>query len=89
MKMTKETFDMLSERIAPFDTEERRQRYREGKIPRADVTKNFDVRYRWDLFYAATSNQTKEGAALSSAVRDEDLTSDHIDTALRRIVKML
>jgi hypothetical protein len=70
----------MRERIAPLDTPERRAVYIAGEFPRADAVKDLDVRYRWDLFYAV------KGFEIIGA---GEFTSDHIDTALRRIVPPL
>lgn len=81
MKMTTNTFNRLEDQIGSLDTEDRREAYRSGNFPRADRVKDLDVRYRWDLFYAAGGHRLIDP--------EENLTSDHIDTALRRIVPAL
>lgn len=86
MRVTPEQVEALRAAIAPYDTPETRQAYREGRFPRADAVKDLDMRYRWDLFHAAKA-RTLLDTSLGGA--DEGLTSDHIDTALRRIVPPL
>ncbi len=81
MKITADTLAAISERVAPFDTEQNRERYREGRFPRADVVRDLDMRYRWDLFHA--------GRCYDLVKHDDTITSNHIDTALRRIVQPL
>ena len=86
MKLTLDQVEAMRERIAPLDTAERRQAYREGRFPRAEGVRDLDVRYRWDLYYAArVSDVFRTGIGGD----DEGLTSDHIDTGLRRIVPAL
>ena len=78
MKMDKATLDKIKDAIAPLDTPELRQRYRDGDFPRADATRDLDMRYRWDLFWKAGGYRllpSKNG-----------LDSSHIDTGLRRVV---
>jgi len=79
MKISGEVVEAMRERIAPFDHEGNRDRYRRGDFPRAEVTNDLNMRYRWDLFWAAKGRE----------VLPDDVNSDHIDTALRRIVRPL
>lgn len=72
--------------IAPLDTDQNRQIYREGGFPRADRVKDLDMRYRWDLFHAAN---TRSACELSRTAYDEGLNDNHIDTVLRSIVPKL
>lgn len=67
--------------IAPLDTDEMRAIYRAGDFPRADAVKDLDMRYRWDLYYAA------EGWRLTADL--DGLSDAHIDTALRAVVRPL
>jgi hypothetical protein len=93
MKLGADIVQALAERIAPLDTNETRQAYREGRFPRADKVKDLDMRYRWDLFYAARGSDIvspNSGSIVSSNASDlVGVTSAHIDTALRRIVAPL
>ena len=84
MKMTAALFDRLRAEIAHHDTAARRAAYREGRYPRADRTKDLNMRYRWDLLYAVHGQ-------LPDVLRKElgDLRTTHIHTALRRIVASL
>ena len=84
MKMTPALFDWLRAEIERHDTESRRTAYREGRYPRADRTRDLDMRYRWDLLWAVHGT-------LPDVLRGElnDLRDTHIDTALRRIVAQL
>lgn len=86
MRINADTVERLRERIAPLDTDARRQAYREGDIPRAEYVKDIDVRYRWDLYSLAWAYQLLDTGI---GGRDEGLTSAHIDTALRQIVPLL
>lgn len=83
MKVTPEHFEIMKAAIEPFDIETTRDRYRRRDIPRADSVKDIDKRYRWDLYYHA--------ARLSGGLPDSTngYTMEHIDTALRKIVKPL
>lgn len=84
MKMSPALFDWLRTEIARHDTDARRAAYREGRFPRADRTRDLDLRYRWDLLWAV------HGALPDALRRDlDDLSDSHIDTALRRIVAQL
>jgi len=85
MKIKSKVVNALRQRIADFDTEDRRNAYREGRFPRADTVRNLDMRYRWDLYYVARGRE----ALIVDGDFPQDLTSDHIDTALRRIVRPL
>lgn len=79
MFINADTLAQLREKIAPFDTEDNRTRYRLRQFPRAEAVRNVDTRYRWDLFYASRSSDLLPDGA----------TDAHIDTALRRIVPAL
>jgi hypothetical protein len=85
MKITSEVVQAMRQRIAAFDTEDNRNAYREGRFPRADAVKDLNMRYRWDLYHAARGRE----ALIVDGRFPEDVTSDHIDTALRRIVRPL
>ena len=76
MKISADTLSALTELIAPYDTPEKRARYLAGNFPRAAETKDINVRYRWDLFWAAKARE----------LITSEHTTAHIDTALRRIV---
>ena len=75
MKMTPEHFEYLKNAITPYDTSTLRAHYKEMN--------RTDERYRWDLTYIAR---------LSDWISDEVykyLNDEHIDTALKLIVKPL
>ena len=84
MKMTAALYDWLRAEIARIDTDTRRAAYREGRYPRADRTRDLNMRYRWDLLWAVHG-------LLPDTLRGElnELHDTHIDTALRRIVAQL
>ena len=86
MKLTLTQVEAMRERIAPLDTPETRQAYREGRFPRADRVRDLDKRYRWDLYHAA---RVREVLDRNIGGEGADLTDAHIDTALRRIVPPL
>lgn len=83
MKMAVPDFEALRAAIKPLDTEARRETYRNGEFPRAELVKDLDTRYRWDLFWAV--------GGLRKVLPDvvHDYKDAHIDTALRRIVPAL
>jgi hypothetical protein len=80
MKVIPEHVKAMESLIAPFDTEERREVYRNGQFPRADLVKDVNHRYRWDLFYMAKAYR---------GMGDAEYDNTHIDTALRSIVPKL
>ncbi len=86
MKMKLEHFTQLETSIKSLDTGERRLTYKKRLFQNADKVKDLDKRYRWDLFYAtyATCAAALPIQALYSYLNDE-----HIDTALRKLVKPL
>lgn len=84
MKASPELFKALQEAIKVWDIDKYRDAYRSGNFPRADTVKDINVRYRWDLYWAATKDNN-----IRDMVREENLLSDHIDTMLRRIVPTL
>lgn len=73
----------IAERVASFDTPDRRNAYRSRQFPRADRVKDLDKRYRWDLAYVADIRD------VITAVYDRGGNDAHIDTALRMIVSPL
>lgn len=81
MKITGAVFDELKAACAIVDTEYRREVYRRGAFPRADKVVDLNVRYRWDVFYAAQGYHIFPPG--------NDFTHKHIDTALKRIVPPL
>ncbi|WP_457066882.1 hypothetical protein [Mycobacteroides abscessus] len=84
MKMTSAHYDQLRAAIEPLDTAERREAYRAGQFPIADKVNDLNVRYRWDLFWTARGY-----GLLPRDIHGCIYNSDHIDTALRRIVPAL
>lgn len=80
MKMKPEHSRQMKDAFVVLDTETMREAYRKGKFPRADKVKDLDKRYRWDLFYIASLPVQELYAYLND---------DHIDTALRKLVKPL
>lgn len=84
MKITPAHLAALRERVSPLDTAERRECYRSGDFPRAELVKDLDKRYRWDLFYAGTAGDWSLVTAIYTYANDT-----HLDTALRSIVAPL
>lgn len=84
MKLGGAPLARLTECVRGVDTPERRDAYRRGDFPRADRVKNLDMRYRWDVFYAAGGFAMFDGMDMPADIEDA-----HIDTALRRAVPSL
>lgn len=83
MKIKPEHLATLKAAIQPLDTAERRNLYLEGRFPHADKVRDLNKRYRWDLLHAA---------GLTSWLCDtlyRYAHDDHVDSALRSIVKDL
>lgn len=83
MKVTPEHFEILKSAIEAVDLEEYREKYRNGDIRNADAVKDINKRYRWDLYYFAA----RQVGSLPDSTNGYNM--DHIDTALRKIVKEL
>lgn len=81
MKASKAIVNRMREAITPHDTETLRHKYRNGDFPRAELVKDLNKRYRWDL-------ARMSGFRVWEAY-DEGLNDSHIDTALRSIVPAL
>lgn len=89
LKITPDDLAALKAAVAPLDTAERRQAYIENNFPRADRTKDKDMRYRWDLLYASQL-RIGDGVGMQGDLNlYAYLNSDHIDSALRSFVKPL
>jgi hypothetical protein len=84
VKVTIEDLEVIQLAIAPLDSMERRQRYIAGDFPRADLVKDLDKRYRWDLYWHALAL----GRPLPRT-EQHGYTDAHIDTALRNLVEPL
>lgn len=85
MKATKNTLDTLRGRISEVDTEELRQKYRQDDFAKADMVKDLDKRYRWDLFWYCFP----DGAWKVFENDGDELNDATMDTALRSIVRPL
>ena len=77
LKITPADFADLAAAVGPLDTAERRGLYARGDFARAELCRDVDKRYRWDL--ARESGYPIVG--LYAYLDDR-----HIDSALRRIV---
>ncbi len=88
MKVTDKHFQILQDAISVHDTETVREQYRKGEFARADVTKDLNKRYRWDLYWYAVRVANYNGQ-MPMPDHNDGYTMDHLDTALRRIVKAL
>jgi len=83
VKVSPDHLTALSSAIVPLDTRELRDRYRARDIPRGELVKDIDRRYRWDLFWMAV----RAGNSLPDSTNGYN--DAHIDTALRHIVSAL
>jgi hypothetical protein len=84
MKISNETIAEMRSKIEEKDTEEIRDIYRTGQYPRAERTKDVDMRYRWDLLHACFRSSW-----VCDLYDSQDVNDTHIDTALRSIVPPL
>ena len=80
MKISDDDFSALKSTVSPLDTSEARSAYQRRDFPRAELCRDVDKRYRWDLLHASRFPVT----SLYSYLDDT-----HIDTALRNIVRPL
>jgi hypothetical protein len=67
--------------VAPLDTAAMRDIYRARDIPRGELVKDINKRYRWDLMWSARGHKVLQGI--------DDYADAHIDTALRAVVPPL
>ncbi len=81
MKVTGQELEVLRGAISPLDTPERRSAYASGNFVRAELVRDLDKRYRWDLFYDARRVVGYDAFDFVS-----NYTAEHLDTALRNIV---
>ena len=83
MKIKPEHLAFMRENIAPHDTPFHRDRYKSAGLS--------DKRYRWDLFFQAEAKRRPHEPTTKwmCDVLYTYLSDDHIDTALRSIVKPL
>jgi hypothetical protein len=84
MKMSTESLTTLRTAIEPHDTPELRESYRKRDIPRGDLVKDIDKRYRWDLLKLSDASWK-----FACEQYDLGLNDSHIDTALRSVVAPL
>lgn len=79
MRIKGEEREAIAAAVRALDTDERRRNYREGNFPNADKVKDINMRYRWDLLWAAGAWRLIPDDALDS----------HVDTVLRRAIPPL
>lgn len=84
MKVSASHLEIMKSAISLYDTDETRARYKAMDIPRADSVKDINKRYRWDLYYHAAR-------FMDNTMPDSTngYNMNHIDTALKAIVKQL
>lgn len=81
MRVTTSDLARIAAAVTPLDTVELRATYRARDIPRGELVKDIDKRYRWDLFWTAGGMELIAGGG--------SYTDAHIDTALRHVVPAL
>jgi hypothetical protein len=91
MKMSARDFEIVKTAIEGIETDALRRVYRAGDFPRADLVKNLDKRYRWDLLHGAYRPEHDPiiPQPLIQYLYDQGYNDTHIDTALRAIVRPL
>lgn len=84
MKFPADKLEELRVWIDKLKTPEVVMAYKTGRFPRAGTVDDLNVRFRWDLYWAALNENdpNHEWRKFTS-----ELNSDHIDTALKRIVE--
>lgn len=85
-KIPQDTVSIMREAIAQLDIPVNREAYATGNYPRAELTKDVDMRYRWDLYWAAQGRGLIPRDLLDGI---DGVNDTHIDTALRKIVPAL
>lgn len=85
-KITGAHLERIAESVHPLDTDDMRAKYKARDIPRGHLVKDIDVRYRWDLFWAAGGSDILNRMVLDGVAGVKDA---HVDTALRSIVPAL
>lgn len=81
MKMSAQTFTALEAAMKPLFTEKAIEQYETGEFLRADKVKDLNMRFRWDAYWCVRATHED----IRKAIREENLTDAHIDTALRKI----
>ena len=89
LKIKPEDLEILRMAVVPFDTEELRAKYRNGDFPRSELTRDVDKRYRWDLMWLSRL-KLGDGVGVKGDLNLYAYLNDqHIDSALRHVVKPL
>jgi hypothetical protein len=78
MRFTKQIIEQMKELIEPHDTLERSEAYVNGNIPRYELVKDINRRYRFDLYYA-----TRAWRAIPDGFKHTD---EHLHTALKTFI---
>jgi hypothetical protein len=84
MKITPLHLNQLMHTVKPLDTPELRAKYIANDFPRSELTKNKDMRYRWDLLWMSGVWAREWTREVYNYANDT-----HVDTALRSIVPPL
>ncbi len=89
LKIREADLQALKSAVAPYDTQDRRQRYLDGDFPYALGCKDRDMRYRWDLVHAS-GLRFGDGRGMPGDLNLYAYLNDkHIDAAHRSIVPNL
>lgn len=84
MRISAEAREVIRPHIEKNNIPKYRDAYRAGNFPRAEVCKDLNMRFRWDLFWAVPTEVRSKFFELAGDVKDT-----HIDTVLRSIVEPL
>lgn len=85
LKMSTEHQNRVAACIAPLNTDENRAAYREGRFPRAELCKDVDKRFRWDLLHAGQHTDRE----LLTDIYAAGCNDVNIDSVLRGLVAAL
>lgn len=78
MRISKKSFELIRTAVEKFDTPDTRAEYQYLGMSHK--------RYRWDVLWYAEQKALPE-RFISDLYKNENVTDDHLDTVLRRVVK--
>ena len=89
LKIRQDDLIALRNAVQPHDTQERRAAYAAGNFPRAELCKDRNKRYRWDLLWHS-GIRLGDGVGIKGDLNLYSYLNDnHIDAALRSLVPNL
>lgn len=86
MKMTKGHFSILGKEINKIINTDLIDKYETGQFHRSGDVNDLNKRFRWDLYWLIPTSERRKIEFDEEKWEYNDYTSDHIDTALRKIV---